>query len=187
MHSQPGLALEPMTQLVVITGPIASGKSVVANALANRLNAAIRSVAVADLDDTVASMDASPEDLELTWDRAREVHSDLVGQLLSSGVDVVIAHGPFYSANETSALLRHVPAGIGVRRVMLLTTYEVALERVTGDPRRGLSKDPVFLRSTYERFLQLQAGIEVCEWTFNTTKSSVDEIVTTITEALLPI
>jgi hypothetical protein len=69
--------------------------------------------------------------------------------------------------------------------VMLLATYEVALDRVRGDSSRGLSKDPVFLRSTYNRFLQLLPDIEVCEWTFNTTKSGVGEIVTTISEALL--
>jgi len=174
-----------MTQLVVITGPIASGKCVVATALADRLNAAGLFVAVADLDDTVATMDASPEGLENTWERARVLHSDLVGQLLSTGVDAVIAHGPFYSAKETFALMREVPAGIAVRRVMLLATYEVALERVMGDSSRGLSKDAVFLQSTYERFLQLLPAIEECEWTFNSTKTSVDEIVTTITEALL--
>ena len=173
-----------MTQLVVITGPIASGKSVVSIALADRLNAAGLSVAVADLDDTVTTMDASSEEFELTWDRAREVHSYLVGQWLSSGVDAVIAHGPFYSVSETSALLRQVPAGIAVRRVMLLATYEVALKRVTGDSSRGLSKDSTFLRSTYERFLQLLPDIEICEWTFNST-TSVGDIVTTITEALL--
>jgi len=73
--------------------------------------------------------------------------------MADSGADVVIAHGPFCSASETSALLRQVPAGIAVRRVMLLATYEVALERVTGDSSRGLSKDPKSLRTTYERFL----------------------------------
>jgi len=55
---------------------------------------------------------------------------------------------------------------------MLLATYEVALNRVTGDSSRGLSKDPAFLRSTYERFLELLPDIEVCEWTFDSTKST---------------
>jgi pantothenate kinase-related protein Tda10 len=55
-----------MFQLVVITGPIASGKSVVSTAVAGRLNAAGLSVGVADLDDTFASMDAPTEELELT-------------------------------------------------------------------------------------------------------------------------
>ena len=174
-----------MTQLVVTTGPIASGKSVGSTALADRLDAAGLSVAVADLDDTFPAMDASSEELELTWDRARETHGDLVGQWQTSGADVVIAHGPFCSASETSALLRQVPAGIAVRRVMLLATYEVVLERVTGDSSRGLSKDPKSLRTTYERFLQLLRDIEVCEWTFDSTTSSVGDIVTTITEALL--
>lgn len=173
-----------MSQLVVITGPIASGKSVVSTALADRLNFAGLSVAVVDLDDTVATMNYPSEELELTWERAREAHSELVGQWLSSGVDVVIAHGPFYSASETFALMRQVPAGIATRRVMLHATYEVALKRVTGDSSRGLSRDPVFLQSTYERFYQILPDIEVCEWTFDTTKSSVEEIVTTIIEAL---
>jgi len=52
-----------MTQLVVTTGPIASGKSVVSTALADRLDAAGLSVAVADLDDTFPAMDASSENL----------------------------------------------------------------------------------------------------------------------------
>jgi shikimate kinase len=174
-----------MTQLVVITGPIASGKSVVSTALADRLRAAGLSVAVEDLDDTVATMDASSEELELTWNKAREVHGDLVGELLASGVDAVIAHGPFYSKSDNFSLMRQAPAGIAVRRVMLLATYDVALERVAGDSSRGLSKDPSFLRSTYERFDQLLPDIEVCEWTFDSTASSVVEIVTTISEALL--
>jgi shikimate kinase len=174
-----------MPQLVVITGPIASGKSVVATALADRLSGAGLSAAVVDLDATVAMVHAPPEELERTWDRAREVHGRLVGQWLSSGVEAVIAHGPFYSPSETSVLSRHVPTGIAVRRVMLLATYEVALDRVASDPSRGLSKDPTFLRSTYKRFFHLLPNIEVCEWTFDTTRSSVGDIVTTITDSFL--
>jgi shikimate kinase len=174
-----------MTQLVVITGPIASGKSRVATALADRVRASGLSVAVADLDDTVATMDASSEELEVTWNKAREVHGDLVGELLASGVDAVIAHGPFYSESDSFALLRQVPPGVAVRRVMLLATYDVALERVTGDSSRGRSKDPSFLRSTYERFTQRLPDIEVCEWTFNSTTNSVADIVATLSEALL--
>ncbi len=174
-----------MTQLIVITGPIASGKSVVSAALANRLIAAGQSVAITDLDDIVATFDASTEEPERIWDRAREEHSDRVGELLSSGKDVVIAHGPFYSPDEVSALMRQVPSDMSIRRVMLLTTYDVALERVAGDSQRGLSKEPLFLRSAYERFLQLLPDIDSCEWTFNTTETNVDEIVKVITDALI--
>lgn len=174
-----------MPQLVVITGPIASGKSVVVTALAHRLSGAGLRAAVVDLDDTVAAEQTVPEELDRTWDRARAVHGRLVGQWLSCGVDAVIAHGPFYSASETSALLRMVPTGIVARRVMLLATYEMALERVASDPSRGLSKDPEFLRSSYERFYHLLPDIEACEWTFDTTESSVGDVVITITNALL--
>jgi shikimate kinase len=174
-----------MTQLVVVTGPIASGKSVVSCALADRLNTEGLSVAIADLDDSVAKIDASLRLSELIWEQARVQHREFVGQLLSSGVDVVIAHGPFYCANETTALMRKVPAGTVVRRAMLLATYEVALERVAGDSKRGLSKDPIFLQSAYQRFLGLLPDIELCDWTVDTTMNSVGEIVGTISEALV--
>lgn len=81
--------------------------------------------------------------------------------------------------------MRQVPAEVAIRRVMFLANYEVVLQRVTGDSSRGLSKDPIFLRSTYERFLDLLPGIEVCDWTFDTTECKVGEIAIVISEALI--
>jgi shikimate kinase len=172
-------------ELVVITGPIGSGKSSVAKMLAERFGESGLSAAVVDLDDIVATLHAPPENVEHSWDRARDVHGGLVGEWLSSDVDAVIVDGPFYSQSETAALMRCVPTGIAARRVMLLATYEAALERVAGDPSRGVSKDPAILRLLYEEFTRELPNIDPCEWTFDTAECSVADIVTVVTRVLL--
>ena len=174
-----------MSELVVVTGPIASGKSAVARALAGRLSQAGRSVAVVDLDDIVAMLHAPLENVEQSWEKARDVHGRLVGEWLSSDVDAVIADGPFYSPSETAALMQSVPIGIVAHRVMLLATYELALERVAGDPSRGVSKDPVILRLLYEEFARQVPSIDPCEWSFDTAVCSVGDVVAIIANGLL--
>ncbi|GEM_PF-1500734 len=181
----PTPSITSVPELVVVTGPIASGKSAVTKALADRLGKAGRSAAVVDLDDIVAMLHAPPENVEQTWETAREVHGRLVGEWLSSGVDAVIVDGPFYSPSETAALMQCVPTGIAARRVMLLATYDLALERVARDPSRGVSKDPVILRLLYEEFARQLPSIDPCEWNFDTSECSVDDVVTTVASALL--
>ena len=173
-------------ELVVITGPIASGKSAVARSLAEIISEAGRSAVVADLDDIVGSIWAPVEDVAQTWEGARRIHGRLIGEWLSLGVDFVIADGPFYSKNETASLMHRVPNATLARRMLLLTTYEVAFERVAMDPSRGISKDPVILRSKYDEFEQQLPNIDLCEWTFDTAKTGVADIVATVSRGLLP-
>lgn len=174
-----------MTDLVVIIGPIASGKSTIAGALANRFRAAGRAVAVLDLDDVVETIggfgDLTPE----RFQQAQVVYGDLVGAWLRQGLDV-IAHGPFFQRQEDEALLHAVPDGIEPRRVQLLATYEAALERVAGDPARALSKDPGLLRLTYDGVESLLPTMPSAEWKFDTTTMSWREIVDDLAAALLP-
>lgn len=141
-----------MSQLVVITGPIGSGKSTVADGLADHLQAVGRSAVSVDLDEVVSMLRAPLDRFERSWQQARVVHGALVAAWLHAEVDVVIAHGPFYTDEETAALLDPVPPTIAPRRVMLLAPYETALARVAVDARREASRDPNFLRSTHERF-----------------------------------
>ena len=105
-----------------------------------------------------------------------------MGGWLYSAVDVVIAHGPVYTRTETDALMAEVPAGTAVLRVLLRCSIEAALERVAGDPERGLSRDPGFLRRTYDRFESLRARIDPCDLTFDTQHSSPELIVGQIAE-----
>jgi shikimate kinase len=175
-----------VVQLVVITGPIGSGKSSVARGLAERFDSAGWSVACVDLDDVVETLSAPLQDFETSWQRARRVHGALVGAWLRSGIDAVIAHGPFYTAEETTALLAEVPPSQEQRRVMLLAPFEVALQRVAHEPDRFWSRDPGVLRRTHERFNALLSEIPECEWTFDTTRISVDEIVSVLAGSLVP-
>jgi hypothetical protein len=171
-------------QLVVVIGPIASGKSTVANALGARFRAAGRATAVLDLDDfvdTIGGFSGLPGE---HFRAAQVVYGQLVGAWLDQGFDV-IAHGPFFQSYEQQALVHALPAGIQPRRVQLLCSYEVALKRVATDPDRSLSKDPELLRRTYDRVESLVATMPRSEWTFDSTLTSCDEIVDELAAQLL--
>ena len=170
--------------LVVIVGPIASGKSTIAGALGERFRAAGHPVAVLDLDDFVLTIGGFEG---LTWEaflEAQLVFGELVGAWLGHGWDV-IAHGPFFQREEDQALLHAVPHGIEPRRVHLHATFEVARQRVADDPNRGDSKDETFLRHTYERVDSLLPTMPTSEWTFDTTTTAWPDIVERVADALL--
>ena len=133
-------------RLVVIVGPIAAGKSTLAADVGRRLRERGESVAVVGLD-SVAEM-AQPT---LDWDWAHEVHAHVVGAWLATSVRTVIAEGPSTPA-ELDLLMRCVPGHVAVLTVVLVTRWDVALERALQDPDRGLSRDPGFLRGDHDRF-----------------------------------
>lgn len=170
--------------LIVVVGPIASGKSTVAGAIGQRLRSTGRTVAVLDLDDLVdtlggfATLDAD------RFEQAQTVFGRLVGAWLGAGVDVV-AHGPFVDRDEQEALLAAVPDGVRPRRVLLTVPYEVALERVGRDPDRVLSRLPEILRAAHDRFGALQPTLPPNEWTFDTSRTSVETIVDEVAAAVL--
>lgn len=173
-----------MSQLVVITGPIASGKSTVARGLTEHCRNEGRSAVAVDLDDVVTMLRAPLDRFERSWQQARKVHGEFVAAWLDAGVDVVIAHGPFYTDDETAALLGPVPATITPRRVMLLASLETAVAGVTMDVSRKASRDPEFLRATHDRFQRLLPKIAACEWVFDTATVSADHVVMTIGSAI---
>lgn len=137
--------------LVLIIGPIASGKSTLAAVVARQLREAGEAVAVVGLD-TIAEM-ALPS--LANWDWAKDIHARTVEAWLRTPVRTVIAEGPSDPA-EVDRVLRRVPPGTTVTRVLLVTQYETALARAVAEPSRGISKDPDFLRGTYTHF---EAGL----------------------------
>jgi len=167
-------------RLVVITGPIAAGKSTVSELLAERLRTAGRSAVVAELDD-IAHMVRSPEaEARRLWDEAHRAHAALLAGWLATSVDVVIAPGPFITLFERETLARGILPATRVLEVRLNSTYATALTRVEGDPTRGLSRDPQFLRSMYDHFDRTTEGEPEVELSFDSVAEDPDSIAASI-------
>jgi hypothetical protein len=171
-------------ELIVIVGPIASGKSTVAHELGCRFHAAGRPVAVLDLDDVVDTIGGFAGLTPERFHHAQVVYGELVGAWLRRSFDV-IAHGPFFEPVEDRAVLHGVPAGIAPRRVQLLATYDAALQRTALDPGRAMSKDPELLRAAYDRAESLLPGLPPATWTFDTTTRTSQEIAAALAADLL--
>lgn len=173
-------------ELVVIIGPIASGKTTVADALGVRLREAGRSVAVLDLDEIVETIggfaDLPPEHFR----QAQLVYGQLVGAWLRAGFDV-IAHGPFFQYQERDAVVHDAPDGTTPRTVLLHSTYETAVARVDADADAGrtLSKNLELLKLTYERVESLLPEMPPFDWSFDTTTTRWEQIVDEVAAALL--
>jgi hypothetical protein len=170
--------------LVVIVGPIASGKSTVAEGLGDRVRASGRQVAVLDLDELVETIGGFAGLSAERFGQAQRVFGRLVGAWLDHGVDV-IAHGPFFDRDEDEALLHAVPGGVTPRRVLLHATFRVALARVSGDPARQLSSRPDVLKATYDRADELLPAMPPSEWTFDTTTTDAATIIDRLAASIL--
>jgi energy-coupling factor transporter ATP-binding protein EcfA2 len=165
-------------RLVLIIGPIASGKSTLADTVAGKLRSRGEAVTVVGLD-TVAEM-ALPTLANWSW--AHEVHGQLVGAWLEKPIPTVIAEGP-ETPEEIEQIMRHVGSDVSVRKVLITTSYETALARAIQDPTRGLSKDPVFLRRMYQRFELTRPDI-AHDIQFDTNELSSDDIAEQVIEGL---
>lgn len=176
-HPLPDIAVAAR-RLVLIIGPIASGKSTLANTVADKLRSSGEAVAVVGLD-SVAEM-ALPTLADWTW--AHEVHGQLVGAWLEKPIPTVIAEGP-ETPEEIEQIMRHVRSDVSVLKVLIKTRYETALARAVQDPTRGLSKDPEFLRRMYRRFEQTRPDISH-DVQFDTEELSSDDIAMRVIEGL---
>jgi shikimate kinase len=143
--------------VVVIGGPIASGKSSLGRATAARLEELDGAeVGVIDLDliyemlDPQGGSGRAKNDGRL-WSQARRVAGQLSAVLLTEGRHVV-AEGNFAEDQSLAEFERALPAVARLRLVMLDVDFDTALHRTQADASRGLSKDPVFLSTHYGLF-----------------------------------
>ena len=139
--------------VIVICGPIASGKSTVAQALAQLFDRQGLPAAAIDLDLVYEMLqtDGSAKESPATWRRARRAAAGLTDVLLREGVTVVIAEGDFLTAEERAEYVDALESADQPLFVTLRVSVDIALERVQGDASRGLSRDPDFLRGYYEQ------------------------------------
>lgn len=131
----------------------------------------------ADVDmDDVAFMQCGGHDLHEFWRRAAVATAGLTRAWFDAGVDVVITHGPFFESDGFEILRYAVPPDVEVHHIALRVTTEVAVARVHNDPRRGISKDPKFVRDSNDRFQGLGNVLPVMNLELDTTRRGPDEI-----------
>lgn len=167
-----------MRHLVTVTGPIGAGKSTIAELLARRTQAVGMTASLADLDDLAFAQRANL-DLGEFWRRAGIAHSALVRGWFEAGVDVVIAHGPFFESRSYESLRAAVPGDVVHHHVLLRAPFEVALARVQSDSERGptaTSAQPEFLRAAHETFANLVGSLPHIDIDIDTSTSAAAEV-----------
>jgi len=147
--------------LVVITGPIGSGKSTIAGVLASRLGAR-----TTDLDDLFFA------DVDAGWRTARVQQAAMVRAWLDAGDDVVV-HGPFGTAPERADL---DAIGIPYLLVLLSVPFDVAEARVLADSTRGASRDRDFLRRTHDEWARIWPTVPA-DVVYDTASATLDDVV----------
>jgi lactoylglutathione lyase len=169
------------SKLLVISGPIAAGKSTVAAALATAFRDSGRTAAVVDLDRIYMMFDARPPMTDPRISRqARRAAAALTDQFVLEGIELVIVEGTFWTESERDELTCRLTTLVRPAFLTLRVAVEEALRRVQGDPGRRASRNPVFLRASHADF---DAVTHIpTDATIDSTSLTVDAIVaTTIT------
>jgi shikimate kinase len=170
--------------VVVISGPIASGKSALSRAVAAQLEEAHGVVSsVIDLDLVYEMLDVRrrPKDDGRLWAEARRIAARLASVLLREGRSV-IAEGDFATDEALGEFESELPEEAVVRLVLLDVDFETALERARADASRALSKDRAFLCAHYDRFVTEWLGRDVLH--LDTGKASLSETARAVAEWL---
>jgi predicted kinase len=155
--------------VIVITGPIASGKSTVARALYHELAGLDVRVAVIDLDILEDMLTADgPKPDATTWTIARRAAARLANGFLTDGVAVVIADGSFNLASDRAAFEQQLDTNVNPLYVTLRVTLEEALRRAQSDPTRGVSRDPAFLGGYFAAATKVSANLPTTDIVIDT-------------------
>ena len=169
--------------LIVICGPIASGKSTTARAVARLLEQRGHKAAAIDLDlvyEMLEHGDGEKADSAL-WTSARRAAAALTDGLLRDNTAVVVEgdllllehreefRGALRSSDAPLFVTVHVPV-------------ETALQRVLLDPTRGLSRDAAFLRSHYRELEGQLRRRPATDLVMDTSSESVDGVAGAIVD-----
>ena len=165
-------------RLVVVTGPVGAGKSTTSLALAQSLRCPDIAVAVIDLDQMygfVRQQDGYGE--PAAWLRARQGAGVLADCLFNTGMSVVIVEGEFFTTEELGALTAPIQSAVEFSFFTLQLAYERNLERVQGDPLRGASKNPSFLKRLHTQFVQALPFLQEQSVVITTDALRLDQVV----------
>ena len=174
--------------VVVITGPIASGKSTVAIELARVLELIGVRAAVIDLDLVHDRLTAngSPSD-DSAWTLARRETATAADAFLEQGVAVVIAEGSFNLPSDRTTFTQHLRTSSGLVFVTLQVSFQEALRRAQADPTRGRSQDPQFLGSHFEARHDVLAAVPATDIVIDTERTTARAAAATIARLIGPV
>jgi predicted kinase len=173
--------------LIVISGPIASGKSSIARGVARELERQAVSTAVIDLDllyHMQAHTKGEPEGEAARWQAARRAAAAVAESFLGDGVAAVVVEGSFQDADARQALAASLRSS-GAFFVTLRVSYEEALRRAMADPTRGASRDAAFLSRYYDDRRSALGNVPPGDLVIDTERLTEQEAVATITRAVL--
>jgi shikimate kinase len=173
--------------IIVITGPIASGKSTVAIELARVLESSDVRAAVLDLDlvyDRLTT-NGSPSG-DSTWTLARRDTASAANTFLEQGAAVVIAEGSFNLPSDRATFTQHLRPSAGLAFVTLQVSFQEALRRAQADPTRGRSQDPEFLGSHFETRHDALAAVPATDIVIDTERTTAQAAAATIARLLGP-
>lgn len=168
--------------VIVINGPIASGKSAVARATAAELDRRGTSAAVIDVDVLYAMLDQRtgvPEADDAAWLLARVAAGSLVDTFLAGGINAVLVEGRFF-AEERRQFLSALRAPVSPHFVTLRVSYDEALRRTQSDGSRGVSRDPAFLGPYFARTERDLSSLPPGDLVIDTERESVETCVAKI-------
>jgi adenylylsulfate kinase-like enzyme len=167
--------------VIVITGPIASGKSTVARELARELELNDVRAEVIDLDlvhDRLPPNGSTSEDS--SWTLARRETATVANTFLEEGIAVVIAEGSFNLPSDRATLARHVRPSARLVFVTLQVSFEEALRRAQGDSTRGRSRDRQFLGSHFAARQDVLAAVPATDIVIDTERTTAIAAAATI-------
>ena len=173
--------------VIVVTGPIASGKSTIARELALELERTPMRVAVIDLDLVYERLVANGPKVEAaTWTLARHAAAIQANTFLEEGVAVVIAEGSFNTPTDRAAFAQHLHLGVDPLFVTLRVSFEEALRRAQNDPTRGRSRDPGFLGPYYAAVSRALATVPATDVVIDTERMTATSAAVAIASRARP-
>jgi len=171
----------PAAHVLVITGPIASGKSTLGQAVGRAIEARDATVAVIDLDLVYEMLDVhgGHKGDDRRWEAARRGTAGLAHRFLAAGIDVVVVEGEFDGAAR-GVFAADVGDRAAPRFVTLTVSYEEAYRRARADSTRGVSRDPAFLWPWFQEYLRASAEEAATDLVLDTERLSIDRCVEAI-------
>jgi predicted enzyme related to lactoylglutathione lyase len=163
------------SRVLIISGPIASGKSTAARTLAADARAPGSAAAVVELDRMYMMLDDGPlMSNSAISRRARRAAAALVDHYVLDRIDLVIAEGDFWIASQRDEFTSRLSTGVAPVFVTLRVSVEEALRRVELDTTRRLSRIPEVLRRSHADFAA--APVIAGDVTIDSTDLSIAEV-----------